>query len=121
MLEKKIKYTDFKGNEREETFYFNISKSELMKLNFDMNGTMDEFLRDLVAKKDAKGMGEWYRKFILLAYGEISDDGRRFVKDDGKLAEAFAETNAYDQLYMELLSTEDGALEFFKKVLPNSN
>ena len=31
MLCKKIKYTDYNGNEREEEFYFNLSKAEIMK------------------------------------------------------------------------------------------
>lgn len=32
MIKKRIKYTDFNGVEREEDFYFNISKAELVEM-----------------------------------------------------------------------------------------
>ena len=32
MLSKKIKYTDYNGVEREESFLFNLSKAELMEM-----------------------------------------------------------------------------------------
>jgi hypothetical protein len=32
MLRKVIKYTDYNGNEREETFLFNLDESELMEM-----------------------------------------------------------------------------------------
>ncbi len=119
LYEKTIKYTDYNGLEREEKFYFNISKSELMKLNFEMNGNLRDFLQNTVAKKDVAAMGEWYRKIILLSYGEVSPDGKRFMKNNGELAKAFEETPAFDQLYTELLTSENGAVEFFQHILPS--
>ena len=32
MLKKTIKYTDYDGNEREEDFYFNLSKAEITEM-----------------------------------------------------------------------------------------
>lgn len=119
MLEKTIKYTDYRGNEREETFYFNLSEAELTELNFEASGNLPEQLERIVKTMDVSAMGDIYKKFILKAYGEISPDGRRFMKDDGKLAKAFAETEAYSVLYRELLEKENAAVDFFKAVLPN--
>ena len=118
MLEKVIKYTDYRGNEREETFFFNLSEAELTEMNFEASGNLACDLERIVKTSDVKAMGEVYRRFILKAYGEISPDGRRFMKDDGKLAKAFAETEAYSVLYRELLEKENAAVDFFRAVLP---
>ena len=32
MLKKQIKYTDYNGTERDENFWFNLSKAELMDM-----------------------------------------------------------------------------------------
>jgi hypothetical protein len=61
-----------------------------------------------------------FENLIRKSYGEISEDGRRFTKKDENgnwLFEKFAETPAYDILFMELLSDEKKAVEFVKGVL----
>ena len=35
MLKKTITYEDFNGVERKEDFYFNLSKAEIMEMQFD--------------------------------------------------------------------------------------
>lgn len=36
MLKKDIKYADFNGVEREESYYFNLSKAELMEMELEI-------------------------------------------------------------------------------------
>ncbi len=46
-----------------------------------------------------------------MAYGEKSEDGKRFIKND-QLREEFSQTAAYQSLFIEL-ATDDGAASTF--------
>ena len=58
-----------------------------------------------------------FKQIILKAYGEKSEDGKRFVKNE-KLSEGFAQTEAFSELFVELALNEDKAAEFVKGILP---
>lgn len=118
MFVEKIKYTDLFGTEREETFYFNLSKAELLEMDFAGHGHLEEALREMVDKKDSKILMKTFKEILLKSYGERSADGRRFMKDGGKLAEAFAETPAYDILFNRLVSDAEYSAKFINGVLP---
>jgi len=45
MFTKTINYTDFNGEERTESFYFNLTKAELAELNLTTEGGLQEVLR----------------------------------------------------------------------------
>lgn len=117
MLKKTIKYTDYDGNEREEDFYFNLNKAELIQMNFSAEGGLENTLRKIVAEKDIKAVGELVRSIVLKAYGEKSFDGKRFMKS-AEAAKAFEETNAFSELYVELLSDADNLASFVTASLP---
>jgi hypothetical protein len=59
-----------------------------------------------------------FKEILLKSYGERSADGRRFMKEGGKLAEAFAETPAYDILFNRLVSDAEYSAKFINAVLP---
>jgi len=117
MIVKRIKYTDYDGNEREEDFRFNLSESELMKMEFDTEGGMEALINKIIDEKDSKKIGELFDRIILMSYGEKSADGKRFVKSP-ELSKAFSETEAYNVLYMELLTDEKAAAAFVNGLVP---
>ena len=117
MLKKSIKYVDYDGNEREEDFYFNLNKSELVKLQTSVPGGLEQMLKTIIGSKDGNKIMEMFAKVIHLAYGEKSPDGKRFVKSE-ELSDAFEQTLAYDQLYMELITDADKASAFVRAILP---
>jgi len=119
MLVKKIKYTDFNGNEREEEFYFNISKAELIEMELKTNGGFDTMLRKIISQQDSKKIVEIFKDLILKAYGVKSDDGRRFIKSK-ELSEEFSQTNAYNDLFLELTTNSDKAKEFVNGIIDPS-
>lgn len=119
MLVKTIKYEDFDGNEREEDFYFNLSKNELVNWNLSTEGGIKAFIDGIIKSKDVPKIAEQFKKLILMAYGEKSPDGKRFIKSE-ELSKAFSETNAFDELYMSFFG-KDGAAnaaEFVTGLLP---
>lgn len=117
MIKKRIKYLDFNDVEREEDFYFNISKSELSKAQLSVEGGLDAKLQKIADSKSVTEIAKLYEEFIDMSYGVKSDDGKHFKKDE-ELLEDFKSTAAYDQLYMELISSTKAAVEFIKGVLP---
>lgn len=117
MIKWPIKYTDYNGEEREEDFYFNLSKAEVMEMNLEANGAYPEYLQRIVDTRDGEMLAKEFKRFILKSYGEKSPDGRRFVKSEA-LREAFSQTEAYSELYMQMLSDEAAIQKFITGVLP---
>ncbi len=117
MFKKTIKYVDYKGNEREEDFYFNITKAELVEMELAKKGGMSEYLDKITKAQTKDELILWFKKIILKAYGEKSEDGRRFMKSE-EIAKAFSETEAFNQLYMELITDEKKAADFVNAVVP---
>ena len=102
MLKKTITYTDYDGESRTEDFYFNLTKAELVELNLSLPGGMEDYITKLMVKKDVPAMAKLYKQIIMSSYGEKSADGRRFIKSD-ELTQDFLQTEAYSELYIELL------------------
>lgn len=121
MLTETIKYTDYNGVEREEKFLFNLSKAELMEMEMSTTGGLAESIEKIVEVKDAPSIIKMFKELILKAYGEKSADGKRFikVKDGVRLCDAFAETEAYSQLFMKLATDAEAASKFIQGIIPN--
>lgn len=117
MLKKTIAYTDFDGVQREESFYFNLTKSELTEMELSATGGLTKMIEKIVETQDGARILSVFKELILKAYGEKSDDGRRFIKSK-ELSEAFSQTPAYDILFMELATNADKASDFIKAVIP---
>ena len=120
MLKKTMTYTDYNGVERTENFYFNLSKAEAMELEMGTAGGLTEMINTIVSTQDIPAIINIFKDLILKAYGEKSPDGRRFIKSK-ELSTAFAQTEAYSQLFMELATDADKAAEFFNGILPTES
>ena len=122
MLTKNIKYTDYNGVEREETFLFNLSKAELMEMELGTTGGLADMIRNIVAAQDTPQIIKIFKELLLKAYGEKSADGKRFMKvdSDGQpLSLGFSETEAFSDLYMELATDSKAAAEFINGIVPS--
>lgn len=117
MLKKTITYVDYNGTERKEDFYFNLSKAEIMEMEMGTTGGMVEMINRIVAAQDAPAIIDVFKKMILQAYGEKSADGKRFIKSK-EISEAFSQTEAYSQLFMELATDADAASKFVNGIVP---
>lgn len=118
MLKKTIKYTDFDGVQREESVYFNLTKTELTEMELSATGGLTKMIEKIVETQDGGRILTVFKELILKAYGEKSPDGRRFIKSK-ELSEAFSQTPMYDILFMELATDADKASEFIKAVIPS--
>lgn len=116
MLKKTITYTDYDGNERTEDFFFNLSKAEVLEMEMGINGGMTNLIKKIVAEQDMNAISRTFKDIILRSYGEKTLDGKRFKKSKD-LSEAFSQTEAYSELFMELLDPEKAA-QFINAILP---
>lgn len=117
MLKKRIKYTDYDGNEREEDFYFNLSKAELIELELTTEGGLEQMIQKITDTRDMPKLIELFKRLILMSYGEKSENGKRFIKSK-ELSDAFAQTEAYSELFMELATDDKAASEFVNGIVP---
>lgn len=119
MLVKKVKFTDFLGNEREAEFYFHMSEADAYKLDLKTTGGLERKLKSMTEKQDVPGFAAMLDDLILKSYGYISDDGVSFVKD-AEATKRFAESNAYSIIFKELVTNGDACINFIKGILPQN-
>lgn len=117
MLKKTITYTDYNGVERTEDFYFNLSKAEIAEMELSVAGGYTEMIQKIISAQDTPTLVRIFKELVLKSYGEKSLDGKRFVKSD-EIATAFAQTEAYSEIFMELATNADAAVAFVQGVIP---
>lgn len=117
MIQKKIKYIDYDGNQREEVFYFNLTKTELTEMQVSSTGGFIKKIEKIIESQDSKSIMEIFKDLILRSYGEKSPDGKRFIKNQ-ELRDAFMQTEAYSELFMELGTDDVAASDFIDGIMP---
>jgi len=114
----KEKFKDFNGQEREEEFLFNLTTTEVAKLELTKYGGLSSMLQTIVAKKDIATMIEIFELIVDSSYGVKSPDGRNFIKNEQVLND-FKSTNAYSQIFMRFATDQEFTAEFIKNVIPS--
>ena len=118
MLKKTITYTDYNDVQRTDDFYFNLTKAQLMEMEMGAVGGLSGMIEKIVSAKDAPAIIKVFKELVLKAYGEKSADGKRFIKSK-EISDAFSQTEAYSQLFMELATDADAASKFVNGIAPN--
>lgn len=118
MLKKTMTYTDYDGNSRTEDFYFNISKAEIIEMQFSETGGLDKLIKKIMDTKDYKKLIDLFKNLIKISYGEKSLDGRTFEKSE-EIFKRFEQTEAYSDLFMELATNTDAAINFLTSIVPS--
>ena len=117
MFKKRIKYTDYNGNPREEDFYFNLTRAELTEMEFSSSGGLQNYIQKIIDAQSTQEILAVMKDLIFKSYGEKSLDGKYFNKSK-EISEAFSHTEAYDILFMELATDEKAATEFINGIIP---
>lgn len=117
MFKKTMTYTDYDGNERTEDFYFNLTKAELLDMEMSTEGGLEKMINKIISTKDTVKIIAVFKDLIARSYGEKSADGKRFIKSK-ELTEAFMQTEAYSDLFMELATNTKSAEDFVNGITP---
>ena len=119
MIKEQVTYKDYNGNQRTEDFYFNFTEAELAEMQLEVDGGLEDAIRQIVNANDTPKIIKLFRDDIFLkAYGQKSPDGRRFMKS-AELVEEFVQSPAYSILFMKYATNVDALTEFINNVVPD--
>ena len=124
MISKTIKFRNFNDEEEVGTFYFNMSKGELVKQQMGAINQHVESFQDKLEKigKNLQGaeLIEVLDDIILDGYGEKTTDGKNFtkVRNGVRLVENFMSSGAYSELVVELCTVDGAMAEFINGLMP---
>lgn len=119
MYKKTVTYEDYKGNTRTEDFYFNLNKAELVELELSTKGGLTVTMDRIIAAQDNPTLFKIFKDLVSKSYGVLSDDGRKFVKNQ-EVLDDFMQTEAYSIIFSELATNAEAAAEFFNNVIPQN-
>ena len=86
-------------------------------MEMSTSGGLAQMINKIIETQDSPAIIKIFKDLILKAYGEKSPDGKRFIKSP-ELSEAFAQTEAYSNLFMELATDADAAAKFVNGITP---
>ena len=117
MLERTFEYIGYDGQPKKDTYYFDLNEAELFEMDlssiYGFKGQMERLLKE---ERTAE-IVDMFKGIILGAVGEVSPDGRRFIKND-KIREDFHRSKAYSKLFVELVSSGEKFAEFLRGAIP---
>jgi len=116
MIKKTIKFTDLDGKEREEDFFFHLSKADIAKMQLSVIGDFHGYLKQIVEVGNPEVIIETFEKIIKSTIGQRTADGG-FLKDKA-ITDAFCASEAYSVLFIELVTDAGKASEFIRGVVP---
>jgi hypothetical protein len=117
MLKKTIAFTDVDGNAATETHYFNLTTADLIKMQMREGEGFQDYLNRIIESGDGQAIIDTFEKILRLAYGVRSADGK-FTKPAGAFDE-FMASEAYSELFMELVTNAQKSAEFIRGVVPS--
>ena len=120
MFKKTVNYTDYNGQERQEDFYFNLTKAEVLEMELSTTGGLSAMIQGVIDAKDTPQLIKIFKDLVLKSYGKKSPDGRRFIKS-AELTEEFAQTEAYSEIFMELATNDEGLENYTNNTKPVLN
>lgn len=118
MFKHTIAYTDFNGVDRKEDFYFHLSLPEVTRLEAEIGAPLSTYTEQLAGGGDLKKLIDFLEKIILNSYGKKTGDGKSFHKSKELRAE-FEYSQAYAELFEQLLTNPDLARKFGEAVADN--
>ena len=117
MITKTVTYENFKGDLVSKELHFHLSEPELMDMEAEEEGLADK-IREVIANDDANEKYLLFKKIVLAAYGEVSEDGDEFIKSK-ELTDKFQRSAAYGAFFMDLVNSDETTVSnFFTGIFP---
>jgi hypothetical protein len=120
VLKKSIKFKNLDGVEEEVVYYFHMNRGDVAMMEVSSQGGYSGYLEKIIKDNDRGAIARAIKELILVSVGyRDKDDAGRFIKTD-EYAKAFSQTEAFSELYLELITDTAASIEFFKGVLPGN-
>ena len=117
MLKKTIKFEDYNGEQRSEVYYFNLTKSELTRWNFEHKEGIGPYVDRMLKENNYRELLRVFEDLISMSYGIPDADGLHFRKSKA-ITEDFENSPAYDELFMELVNDNTKFEAFVTALVP---
>lgn len=117
MLKKDITYKNYDEESVTETFWFHISKAELVELRLVKGEGYEAYLNKIIASENYKEILPIFKEIIALSIGRRDEEKKTFVKDPD-YAQSFMSSEAYSELFMEFLTDVGAFVTFVNGVVP---
>ena len=115
MISKTITYVDYNGIEKKGTFWFNMSRADLIDLEMSEDGSWFDRIKKLVSEQKTREAYVMIERFIKDAYGVKTPDGG-FDKDPKHL-KAFRDSEAYSELIWGFVQNPDKFADFVNGIV----
>jgi len=117
MFERTFTYEGFDGKTYSDTWGFYLSKADLLEIQLGTFVGLDALMKRLIETQNGKEIMAIIKEIILKSVGRPSSDGKRFIRND-EIREEFLQTDAYSQLFEELVLDSEKSLEFIMAAVP---
>ena len=111
-----VQFENFDGETVSEDLYFHLNIKELQAME-KWEVPLTKRIAKLTKTEDGKEAFELMRDIIEAAYGERSEDGKRFVKNP-EVLKNFTEGLAYDEVIIKFIDGSTDLGKFIEGLLP---
>ena len=116
MIKKEITFENLEGEKVTRTYWFNLNKAELAKMQVRHND-FRSYIQAVIDSDNMERIIGVFDELLSLAYGVRGDDGVTFHKSEAAW-ERFKNSDAYSELFVELLSNPKQTGLFFAGLVP---
>ena len=117
MFERTFTYEGFDGKEYKDTWGFYLSKADLLEIQLGTFVGLDQLIKRLIDTQNGKEIMAIIKEIILKSVGRPSQDGKRFIRNQ-EIRDEFEQTEAYSQLFEELVMDGEKAMDFIISAVP---
>ena len=117
MLKKTVTYINYFGDEVQDDCWFHFSTTDLTELEMSEGGKISDRIQNALDTEDPLVILKMFQEILLKAYGQPTEDGKRFIKSK-ELSDEFANSLAYETLFWEFADGKEDAEKFINALLP---
>ena len=111
-----VQFENFDGETVSEDLYFHLNIKELQDME-KWDVPLTQRIAKLTKTEDGKEAFDLMRDIVEAAYGERSEDGKRFVKNP-EVLKNFTEGLAYDEVILKFIDGTTDLSKFIEGLLP---
>lgn len=117
MIKKEITFENLDGEKVTRNFWFNLNKAELAKMQV-RHQDFQSYIQAAIDSDNMERIIAVFDELLSLSYGVRDEDGVTFKKSED-LWDAFKNSDAYSELFVELLGNPNETGKFFAGLVPS--
>lgn len=116
MIKKEVTFENLDGEKVTRNFWFNLNKAELAKMQV-RHQNFQSYIQAAIDSDNMERVIAVFDELLSMSYGVRDEDGITFNKGED-LWDAFKNSDAYSELFIDLLGNPQKAGEFFAGLVP---